>query len=124
MKINKMIKFIVFAVAFGFLPGIGGAAIALPLIGLAVSIQDIAGLFVVLSMFGFLKPYAEAFLSEGGEKLTLDSKRHKVALAGINVSKSIFGWAEEKITKLFGLFGGGGSDSQETGTPREFSLKR
>jgi hypothetical protein len=124
MKINKIVKFVVFAIAFGFLPGVGGASLVLPLVGLAVSVQDLAGLVVVLSMFGFLKPYVEAFLSEGGEKLTLDSKRHKVALAGINVSKSIFGWAEEKITKLFGLFGGGGSDSQETGTPREFNLKR
>jgi hypothetical protein len=124
MKINKIVKFVVFAIAFGFLPGVGSASLVLPLVGLAVSVQDLAGLVVVLSMFGFLKPYVDAFLSEGGEKLMLDSKRHKTALAGINITKSIFGWAEEKLARLFGSLKGSDSDSKESGSAREFNLKR
>lgn len=89
----------IWLIAFGFLPGLGAAS--LPYVG--VSVRDVAVVALVLSLLGFLKPYIDAFLSEGGESIVLDSKRDKALLAGVNVGKSGVNWMEQKIKALLGL---------------------
>ena len=96
---KNVFNIIVWLIAFGFLPGLGAAS--LPYIG--VSVQDVCVVMLVLSLFGFLKPYLDAFLSEGGEAIVLDSKRDKAVLAGLNVGKSGVSWIEKKVKTLLGL---------------------
>lgn len=111
----------IWLIAFGFFPGIGAAS--LPYIG--VSVRDVAVVVLVLSMLGFLKPYVDAFLSEGGESIVLDSKRDKALLAGVNVGKSGINWVEQKIKALLGLvFQVRPSVASERGQKVEIKLDR
>jgi len=96
---KNFFNIIVWFIAFGFLPGLGAAA--LPYVG--VSVRDISVVLLCFSMIGFLKPYIDAFLSEGGEAVVLDSKRDRGVLAGLNIGKSGVNWMEKKVKTLLDL---------------------
>jgi hypothetical protein len=91
---KNFFNIIVWFIAFGFLPGLGAAA--LPYVGVSV-------VLLCFSMIGFLKPYLDAFLTEGGESIVLDSKRDRGVLAGLNIGKSGVNWMEKKVKTLLDL---------------------